>query len=76
MNSVVAKIEGVQAKVENGDFLVNVTEGYNKVEIYNVAGQLVKAAALTQGTNLVEGKALPKGVYLLKFGNKTVKVAK
>lgn len=76
VNSVAAKIEGVQAKVENGDFLVNVTEGYNKVEIYNVAGQLVKAAALTQGTNLVEGKALPKGVYLLKFGNKTVKVAK
>lgn len=76
VNSVATKIEGVQAKVENGDFLVNVTEGYDKVEIYNVAGQLVKAAALTQGTNLVEGKALPKGVYLLKFGNKTVKVAK
>lgn len=76
VNSVATKIEGVQAKIENGDFLVNVTEGYNKVEIYNVAGQLVKAAALTQGTNLVEGKALPKGVYLLKFGNKTVKVAK
>lgn len=76
VNSVAAKVEGVQAKVENGDFLVNVTEGYNKVEIYNLAGQLVKAAALTQGTNLVEGKALPKGVYLLKFGNKTVKVAK
>ncbi len=76
VNSVATKIEGVQAKVENGDFLVNVTEGYNKVEIYNVAGQLVKAAALTQGTNVVEGKALPKGVYLLKLGNKTVKVAK
>ena len=76
VNSVVAKIEGVQATVKDGDFVINVTEGYNKVEIYNVAGQLVKAAELTQGTNVVDAKALAKGVYLLKFGTKTVKVAK
>lgn len=76
VNSVVAKIEGVQATVKDGDFVINVTEGYNKVEIYNVAGQLVKAAELTQGTNVVDAKALAKGVYMLKFGTKTVKVAK
>lgn len=76
VNSVVAKIEGVQATVKDGDFVINVTEGYNKVEIYNVAGQLVKAAELTQGINVVDAKALAKGVYLLKFGTKTVKVAK
>ncbi len=65
----------VVVRVENGDFVINATAGA-QAEVYNVAGQLVREATLSEGSNVVDGQSLSNGVYLVKVGNKTVKVVK
>lgn len=65
----------VVVRVENGDFVVNATAGA-QAKVYNVAGQLVREATLSEGSNVIDGQSLSNGVYLVKIGNKTVKVVK
>lgn len=65
----------VVVRVENGDFVINATAGA-QAKVYNVAGQLVREATLSEGSNVVDGQSLSNGVYLVKVGNKTVKVVK
>lgn len=71
-------VSGVQAYAANGNFYVNVkgAENAGELNIYNVAGKLVKTAVLSEGTNILDAQDLAKGVYMLQFGNNTVKVVK
>lgn len=73
VNQVAAS--NVVVRVENGDFVVNATAGA-QAKVYNVAGQLVREATLSEGSNVIDGQSLSNGVYLVKIGNKTVKVVK
>lgn len=56
-----------------GDNLVVVGQG--NVEVYNVAGQLVKSA-VAEGEATIGVSDLAKGVYVVKVGNATAKVVK
>lgn len=71
-------VSGVQAYAANGNLYVNVkgAENAGELSIYNVAGKLVKTAVLSEGTNILDAQDLAKGVYMLQFGNNTVKVVK
>lgn len=71
-------VSGVQAYAANGNLYVNVkgAENAGELNVYNVAGKLVKTAVLSEGTNILDAQDLAKGVYMLQFGNNTVKVVK
>ncbi len=71
-------VEGVQAYIANGNIYVNVKGGEKagELNVYSVAGQLVKTAQLSQGTNIIPAEDLAKGAYLLQYNGKTVKVVK
>lgn len=56
-----------------GDNLV--VAGQGNVEVYNVAGQLVKSA-VAEGEATIGVSDLAKGVYVVKVGNATAKVVK
>lgn len=62
--------------VEGGNFAVS-ADGAKSVAVYNVAGQKVAEAALSEGTTYVDGQNLANGLYIFKFDNNTaVKVVK
>lgn len=71
-------VSGVQAYAANGNLYVNVkgAENAGELNVYNVAGKLVKTAVLSEGINILDAQDLAKGVYMLQFGNNTVKVVK
>ena len=66
---------GVEVKVVDGDFAITCTENC-AVEIYSVAGQLVRKAQASQGTSVVSAQDLANGVYIVKVDGNTVKVVK
>ena len=72
---VIAEEIGVAVDGEN--FVIKANAEVNAVNVYNLAGQLVKTAELSAGNNVVAADDLAKGVYVLKFNNNyTVKAVK
>lgn len=75
-----SSVEGIDAgtttvRVEGNNFVVN-SDSATVVEIYNIAGQKVAAAAVN-GETVVPAGNLANGVYVVKFdNNKVVKVLK
>ena len=75
-----SSVEGIDAgtttvRVEGNNFVVN-SDSATAVEIYNIAGQKVAAAAVN-GETVVPAGDLANGVYVVKFdNNKVVKVLK
>jgi hypothetical protein len=68
------KVDGNKAYTSNGDFVVTAT---GNVNIFNVAGKLVKSAVLNGGTSVIDGQDLAKGVYIIRYANgKATKVVK
>lgn len=69
-------MQGSRARVVGGDFAIEATQA-TSVDIFNLAGQLVKSASLPQGTSVIDGQNLGRGVYLVRFASgTTVKVMK
>ncbi len=68
-------MSGVAARVEGGNIVVEASQAA-QASVYNVAGQLVRQAALSEGSNVIDGQSLARGVYLVKVGSKTVKIVK
>lgn len=50
-----------------GDYFVFDTESFSELQILNLSGQLFKASQLEPGKNKLDIKALPAGLYILKF---------
>ena len=46
------------------------------IDMYDVNGEKVLSKQLTQGANRVNTASLPKGVYILRCGNMTIKIIK
>lgn len=75
-----SSVEGIDAttttvRVEGNNFVVN-SDSATAVEIYNIAGQKVAAAAVN-GETVVPAGNLANGVYVVKFdNNRVVKVLK
>ena len=75
VSAVIAEEIGVAVDGEN--FVIKANAEVNSVNVYNLAGQLVKTAELSAGNNVVAAGDLAKGVYVLKFNNNhTVKAVK
>lgn len=75
VDAVIAEEIGVAVVGE--DFVVKANTEVSSVEIYNLAGQLVKSAELSAGNNVIAAGDLAKGVYVLHFNNNaTVKAVK
>ncbi|MCI5980319.1 MAG: T9SS type A sorting domain-containing protein, partial [Muribaculaceae bacterium] len=69
-------MQGSRARVVGGDFAIEAAQA-TSVDIFNLAGQLVKSASLPQGTSVIDGQNLGRGVYLVRFASgTTVKVMK
>ena len=58
------------------DYLVVNTTTKGKAAIYNMSGQMVLSVNVQSGSNRIETSALPKGVYILRVGDKSVKIVK
>jgi len=58
------------------DYLVVNTTTKGKAAIYNMSGQMVLSVNIQSGSNRIETSALPKGVYILRVGDKSVKIVK
>ena len=58
------------------DYIIVKTTAANTATIYTVSGTAILNANLQNGSNRIETSALPKGVYVLKVGEKTVKIVK
>jgi hypothetical protein len=69
---------GVKVAVVNGNFNVTYPDNVNGVKVYNIAGQLVKDAALDgNGNSVIAAQNLAHGIYILRFTNgATLKTAK
>lgn len=69
-------MQGSRARVVGGDFAIEAAQA-TSVDIFNLGGQLVKSASLPQGTSVIDGQNLGRGVYLVRFASgTTVKVMK
>jgi len=58
------------------DYIVVNTIADNMVTIYNLSGKIMLNANIQKGSNCIETFALPKGVYVLKVGESTLKIVK
>ncbi|MDR1729465.1 MAG: DUF4465 domain-containing protein [Prevotellaceae bacterium] len=58
-----------------GYIIVNTTTA-GTATVYNLSGAAVLSAGLINGSNRIETSALPKGVYVLKVGENTIKIVK
>ncbi|MFN8438913.1 MAG: T9SS type A sorting domain-containing protein [Cytophagales bacterium] len=56
--------------------LVNATAKIAPVEIFHLEGKLIQTLELPQGNTLVDFSNQPKGMYLIKTENSTIKVLK
>lgn len=63
--------DGMTVRAVDGGIIVNLDKDI-KVNIYNVAGQLVASADGKKGTNLIN---VASGLVIVKSGNKSMKVA-
>jgi hypothetical protein len=74
VNDVNANVSKVS--VVGGNFVVNAVAN-DVVRIYNIAGQFIKQAQVSQGQTVIDGQEYAKGIYVVKFQNgKSYKVAK
>lgn len=74
VNDVNANVSKVS--VVDGNFVVNAVAN-DVVRIYNIAGQFIKQAQVSQGQTVIDGQEYAKGIYVVKFQNgKSYKVAK
>ncbi len=58
------------------DYINVKTNTDSRVAIYNISGQCVLNKAVVVGENHIETSALPKGTYILKCGENTIKIIK
>jgi len=58
------------------DYLVVNTTAKGKAAIYNMSGQMVLSVNVQSGSNRIKTSTLPKGVYILRVGDKSVKIVK
>jgi len=58
---------------ENGQLVAN---GSGTIQIYNASGALVRNLYTTSPRTSVNLSSLPHGIYIVKQGNKTLKIAK
>ena len=58
------------------DYIIvnTITDGI--ATIYNLSGNVILNTNLQSGNNRIETSALPKGIYVLKFNEKTVRIVK
>lgn len=69
---LVAREEGAEVKTARLTIIVNVPKATN-VKVYTILGQLISSETLPQGISQIH---LPShGVYIVKIGNLTCKVA-
>jgi hypothetical protein len=65
-----------KVSVVGGNFVIN-SAANDVVRIFNVAGQFLKSAPVSQGQTVIDGQDYAKGIYVVKFQNgKSYKVAK
>lgn len=72
IDNVAGDVAKADAKIVGDNLIV---AGQGNVEVYNVAGQLVKSAVVA-GDATIGVSDLAKGVYVVKVGNATAKVVK
>ena len=58
------------------DYIVVNTTATSTAAIYNMSGTTILNINLSNGNNRIETSALPKGIYVLKIGENTVKIVK
>jgi len=46
------------------------------VVIHDLSGQVVSSLVISSNNSRIDTSALPKGVYILKYGSKSIKVVK
>ncbi len=58
------------------DYIIVNASAADMASIYNLSGAAVANINLVNGSNRIETSALPKGIYVLKVGETTVKIVK
>ncbi len=61
-------MQGFKARVVGGDFAIETSKA-TPASIYNLTGQLVKSVTLSQGTNVVDGQNLSRGLYIVRLAD-------
>lgn len=65
------EVETENLQVENGNIIA---KGLGMLYIYNVNGQLVRQHMLSDSSQRFSLNGLPRGTYIIKNGNKTLKI--
>ncbi|MCR5820506.1 MAG: T9SS type A sorting domain-containing protein [Bacteroidaceae bacterium] len=58
---------------ENGQLIAS---GSGIIQVFNAAGSLVRSLSASSSRTSVNLSALPRGIYIVKQGNNTIKIAK
>ncbi len=68
--------QGVYAKVVEGSLIITGCKAGKKAEVYSANGQVVRSQSFDGDRCDIDVRSLPKGVYVLRIGNTTVKFLK
>ena len=68
--------DGVYAKEVEGSLIITGCHAGNKAEVYSANGQVMRSQALCGESCNIDVSTLPKGVYVLRIGNTSVKFLK
>ena len=68
--------DGVYAKEVEGSLIITGCHAGNQAEVYSANGQVMRSQALCGDSCDIDVSTLPKGVYVLRIGNTSVKFLK